>query len=290
MDEKNNKYEDTKTLRHILQYCFQLAIKFRSPFDRNETSYSPLMLFSSFNINTVNESKAIDKAALCRISGYRKRWAQEDASGGKPSGQLFWLEEIRIPPNIPAGPETGALGRSSFRRHFSATSCEWHGCPQPCPLADPSEARDTQRQAGGRRVCTGLTEVFGAWGAQIRLKRLVCLLQALVAAPNPGAWRSLCTSTVAQASSRTQVSAGPAPVSLSPLTSPFLVMPSTPPQNPFPRPSSSSAAPACRARTWGWRAPFPWLCCQETAWGLSWCTLSRRCSRWVPWGVTGTIA
>lgn len=206
------------------------------------------MLFSSFNLNTVTESKAINNAALCRIRGYRKRGAQEDASGGKPPGKLFWLEEIRVPPNIPAGQEIGALGRSSFRRHFSATSCEGHGCPRPCPLADPSEARDTQGQAGGRRVCTGLPEVFGARGAQIRLKRLVCLLQVLVAAPNPGAWRSLCTSTVAQASSRTQVSAGRAPVSPTPLTS-LLAIPSTPPQNPCPRPSSSFAAPALRART-----------------------------------------
>ena len=107
----------------------------------------------------------------------------------------------------------------------SAVSAGW-------PEWGPGHAR----AGGGRRVCTGLPEVFGARGAQIRLKRLVCLLQALVAAPNPGAWRSLCTSTVAQASSRTQVSAGPAPVSPTPLTSPLLATPSTAPPEPLSSP------------------------------------------------------
>lgn len=47
--------------------------------------------------------------------------------------------------------------------------------------------------------------------------------QALVAAPNPGAWRSLCTSAVAQAASRSQVRAGPIPAC--PLPSPLIPSP-----------------------------------------------------------------
>lgn len=93
-----------------------------------------------------------------------------------------------------------------------ATSCGEHGGSQLCPLVDPSEARGRAGpgRAGGGQGAAGLYRArCSIWGLEIpdpTSQACVSLPQALVTAPTPRAWRSLCTSAVAHAASRNQVS------------------------------------------------------------------------------------